>query len=93
MYDLTIEDLAHYTGRSLSTFKRDFKKLSEISPRNWIMRRRLQVAQELIMSTERSIVQIMSDVGFKNFSHFCRAYRKHFGCSPSKSRDTQTSEN
>lgn len=93
MYDLTIEDLAHYTGRSLSTFKRDFKKLSEISPRNWIMRRHLQVAQELIMSTERSIVQIMSDVGFKNFSHFCRAYRKHFGCSPSKSRDTQTSEN
>lgn len=31
-YDLTIEDIAHYTGRSLATFKRDFKKVSDLSP-------------------------------------------------------------
>ena len=28
MYEFTQEDLAHYTGRSLATFKRDFKKIS-----------------------------------------------------------------
>ena len=29
MYEFTQEDLAHYTGRSLATFKRDFKKISD----------------------------------------------------------------
>ena len=29
-YDLTIEDIAHYTGRSLAAFKRDFRKISDL---------------------------------------------------------------
>lgn len=32
MYEFTMEDLAHYTGRSLATFKRDFKRISDLTP-------------------------------------------------------------
>ena len=42
MYDLSLEELASYTGRSLTSFKRDFKKLSELTPEKWIVNKRLE---------------------------------------------------
>lgn len=36
MNDISMEEIANYTGRSLSTFKRDFKKCSALSPREWL---------------------------------------------------------
>ncbi len=46
--DLSIEEIAHYTGRSLATFKRDFKKISDLTPEKWLIARRLEKAYELI---------------------------------------------
>ena len=37
MNDISMEEIANYTGRSLSTFKRDFKKCSTLSPREWLI--------------------------------------------------------
>ena len=34
MYDFSMEDLATFKGRSLATFKRDFKKISTLTPQN-----------------------------------------------------------
>ena len=43
------------TGRSLATFKRDFAKVSDLTPQKWIIRRRLEAAHELIVSGKRKI--------------------------------------
>ena len=83
MYDLTVDDLANYTGRSVATFKRDFRKLSEVSPRNWIIERRLKEAHHLLFTTDWPVFKIMQRVGFKNFSHFSRRFRSRYGVSPS----------
>lgn len=48
MYELTMEEMAHYTGRSLATFKRDFKKISDLTPEKWFIRKRLEVAYALM---------------------------------------------
>lgn len=85
-YDLTVDDLANYTGRSIATFKRDFSKLSDLSPANWIINRRLKEAHKLILSTDWPIYEIMTRVGFKNFSHFSRRYKAEFGVTPSQTR-------
>ena len=82
-YDLTIEDIAHYTGRSLATFKRDFRKLSELSPQKWLMEKRLNVAQYKLQNEKRKVSDVYLEVGFKNISHFSTAYKKKFGYSPS----------
>ena len=87
-YDLSIEDIANYTGRSLATFKRDFKKLSDLSPRNWLTERRLKAARHLLSTTDWPIYKIMKESGFKNFSHFSRCYRAHFGETPSETRQS-----
>jgi AraC-like DNA-binding protein len=86
MYELSIDEIAHYTGRSTATFKRDFKKLSDLSPRNWLINRRLKAAKNLLETTDLPVNRIMTDVGFKNFSHFSRVFRQLYGHTPSQSR-------
>ncbi len=84
MYDLSIDEIASYTGRSLATFKRDFAKVSDISPRKWLIRRRLQAAHELINAGGKNVTDICYEVGFKNLSHFSKCYRQMYGCPPSR---------
>jgi AraC-like DNA-binding protein len=82
MYDLSIGEIALYTGRSLATFKRDFKKISNLSPQKWIMQKRLNVAYEKIKEGGEKIADVCFDVGFKNRSHFTTAFKKQFGFTP-----------
>lgn len=82
MYDLSMEEIASYTGRSLATFKRDFAKISALPPRKWLMRRRLEAAHQLIQSGEKKVTDICYAVGFKNLSHFSKIYKEMYGTSP-----------
>lgn len=82
MYEFTLEELAHYTGRSLATFKRDFKKVSELTPEKWLIRKRLEVAYRLIKEERRKVVDVYAEVGFKNPSHFSTAFKKQYGIPP-----------
>lgn len=83
MYDLNLEELARYTGRSLTTFKRDFKKISDLTPEKWIVRKRLETAHNMIVQEGRKVKDVLVDVGFKNLSHFSRIYKERYGISPS----------
>lgn len=83
MYDLSLEEMATYTGRSLASFKRDFKKISDLSPQKWIINRRLEAAHEMITSGRHDkVTDICYQVGFKNLSHFSKIYKEMYGCSP-----------
>lgn len=82
MNELSMTEMAYYTGRSLSTFKRDFKQYSDLTPRKWLIQRRLQAAREIISKGGGKISEICYDVGFKNLSHFSKAYKEAFGTSP-----------
>jgi AraC family transcriptional regulator, exoenzyme S synthesis regulatory protein ExsA len=84
MYDLSLENIANYTGRSLATFKRDFKKVSPLSPQKWLFEKRLKVARDRIHSDNVKVSDVYLEVGFKNLSHFSTAYKKLYGYSPTK---------
>lgn len=84
MNDISMEEMANYTGRSLSTFKRDFKKCSTLSPREWLIQRRLEAARELIRKGGRKVSEICFEVGFKNLSHFSKAYKATYGIPPTE---------
>lgn len=83
MYDFSLEDLASYTGRSLSTFKRDFKKINDLSPEKWLIRRRLEAAKDMLSNGNKPISEVYVEVGFKNLSHFSHAFKKMYGIVPS----------
>lgn len=80
--DLSIEEIAHYTGRSLATFKRDFKKISDLTPEKWLIKKRLERAYELMKSGKKKVVEVYTEVGFRNSSHFSTAFKKEFGVTP-----------
>ena len=82
MYEFTIDELARYTGRSLATFKRDFKKISDLTPEKWLIRKRLEVAYALMAEGKKKVVGVYAEVGFRNPSHFSTAFKRQFGISP-----------
>jgi len=79
---LTVEDYAYLTGRSLSTFNRDFKRQFGMSPKQWLMDKRLQKAQALLATHARTVTEVALESGYENFSHFIKAFHKKFGISP-----------
>lgn len=83
MNPVSINDLAYLSGRSLSSFKRDFQAVYNIPPSKWIKERRLQKAKELLTNTSMSVTDICFTIGFENATHFSRIFREHFGYSPS----------
>ncbi len=82
--DMTMEEFASYTGRSLATFKRDFSKISNLTPQRWLNERRLEKAHEMLINGKAGASDVGYRVGFKNRSHFCTAFKKRFGVSPSQ---------
>lgn len=80
--DMTLEEFATYTGRSLATFKRDFAKISDLPPQKWLIQKRLEKAYLLICEQKKKVSDVYVDVGFKNRSHFTVAFKKQYGFSP-----------
>lgn len=80
--ELSMQEMASFTGRSLSTFKRDFKQYSELTPQKWLIQRRLHAAHELIRKGGRKVTEVCYEVGFKNLSHFSKIYKEAYGIAP-----------
>ncbi len=81
--NLTVEQFAHFAGRSLTSFKHDFNDIFHLTPQRWLSRRRLQEARRLMEEGARAN-DIYLKVGFKNLSHFSTALKKEYGIPPSK---------
>lgn len=78
-----LEQFAYLTGRSLSTFKRDFKRIFNTTPGKWLMQKRLEDAYYLIKERGVRPNEAFIEVGFKDYSHFSFAFKRSFGVAPS----------
>ena len=81
-YNLSLEEYANLCHRSLSSFKRDFKKYFNISPGKWLQAKRLDYSAMLLKNSDLNITQIVFESGFEDVSHFSRAFKDKFGLSP-----------
>lgn len=86
LFNLSISDYARLCNRSLSAFKRDFKKAFELTPVQWITRERLKYAKLRLMTTDESINEIAFHSGFASHAHFIRCFKKQFGYPPHRFR-------
>ena len=82
MFNMTMEKFGYLTGRSLTTFKRDFKKAFNTTPQKWIIQKRLALAHRLLAEKKQKPSDVYLETGFENLSHFSFAFKKHFGYTP-----------
>lgn len=81
--NLPFGQFALATGRSLSTFRRDFLREFKMTPGQWILQRRLQEAYRLISQKGQKPSACFLELGFESFSHFSRTFKAYFGVQPS----------
>jgi AraC family transcriptional regulator, exoenzyme S synthesis regulatory protein ExsA len=86
-HNLSLEEFAKLCGRSVSTFKREFRQLYGVSPGRWLLGQRLECAARLLSLTQMSITEILFECGFEQPAHFSRAFKARFGQTPREYRD------
>jgi AraC family transcriptional regulator, exoenzyme S synthesis regulatory protein ExsA len=79
---LSISDYAYLTGRSLSSFRRDFISQFGISPKQWLIEMRLEKARSLLSNHHTTISQVALESGYEDTSHFIKVFHKKYGISP-----------
>ncbi len=79
---LKVEDYAYLTGRSMSTFRRDFKAHFNTTPQQWIKDKRIVKAVNLLTEKELSVTELAYEVGYENISYFIKEFKKRVGQSP-----------
>jgi len=84
-----IEDLAEKCNLSVSSFKREFRKLYDYSPAHYIKTKRLERAAELLVASNERITDIAYDCGFNDLANFTKSFHGKFGTSPSQYRSKQ----
>ncbi|HEY5748614.1 MAG TPA: AraC family transcriptional regulator [Chryseolinea sp.] len=82
-FNVSLERFAYLSGRSITTFKRDFEKVFNTSPGRWLLEKRLQEAYFLIDKKGQRPSDVYLQVGFEDLSHFSFAFKKLHGVAPS----------
>ena len=82
----TVESLAALAGMSRSAFARTFLEAFGRTPIDYVRDVRLRRGARLLHRGDLSVSEIAGRVGFASRSHFSRAFRDQFGCSPAKFR-------
>jgi AraC-like DNA-binding protein len=84
----TLADLARIAGLSRYHFLRTFKRVTGITPHQWVLRARLRDAAHRLVTSRAPVTEIALDVGFDDLSNFIRSFRAEFGASPGRYRAT-----
>jgi len=80
---LTIKELSAELNISEGHFCRTFKSITSKTPVDYLNYYRTTKAQNLLLSTNKKILEICMDVGFNNLSYFINIFKKNTGYTPS----------
>lgn len=84
MFNMSLQKFGYLTGRSLTTFKRDFQKTFHTTPQRWLTKKRLEQAHYELAEKNKKPVEFYYEIGFENLSHFSFAFKKKYGFAPTK---------
>jgi len=80
--DTTIKSLAAMACLSKDHFTRVFKSIIGMPPCEFIIRKRIEKAQFLLLTTNMTQSRIIEETGFKTVSYFCRIFKRYTGYTP-----------
>jgi AraC-like DNA-binding protein len=83
---IDLAELSAVAGLSVFHFARQFKLSMGVTPHHYLVRRRVQRAQEMLVSTDLSLSDIAIAAGFSDQSHLARHFRQMVGMTPGQFR-------
>jgi AraC-like DNA-binding protein len=81
--------LATIANLSIYHFAREFKRSTGITPHNYLLRKRVERAKEMLARTDCSLTEVALAAGFSDQSHLARHFRKIVGSTPRQFRWSQ----
>ncbi|MBQ2794089.1 MAG: AraC family transcriptional regulator [Clostridia bacterium] len=87
---LTIEELSAIAGLSRTAYIEKFKKITGMSPRQFILSQRINAAKRLLTTTEKTVAKIADEVGFFDTSHFVKTFTAICKMTPLQYREAQS---
>jgi RpiB/LacA/LacB family sugar-phosphate isomerase len=85
--ELSVTELAHVAGMSQYYFSKLFKMSTGTTPHQYVMRQRVERAQEYLRETGVTLADIALKVGFETQSHFTSVFRRLAGITPKHYRE------
>ena len=89
---LALPSIAKQCNLSLRQIERLFHQYRSLTPARYYLSLRLSHAKQLLLHTNRSVIDVAIASGFENQSYFSASYRKYFGSSPKKHRSQAATE-
>ncbi|MGT2550962.1 AraC family transcriptional regulator [Acinetobacter geminorum] len=86
IYPWKVAELAAIAGMSRTTFTQHFTKVVGQSPFNYLTNWRMQLAADMLLRSERKVINIAFDVGYQSEAAFSTAFKRRYGCSPTQYR-------
>lgn len=83
---LDLDALARAANVSPRHFSRSFRRVFGETPYQYLLTRRLERARYLLRTTDRTVLDICSDVGFASVGSFTTTFRRHAGVTPTAYR-------
>lgn len=79
---VNLRTLAEISGYSEDHFRHLFKKQTGLPPAQYVIRKRLEAARKMLLSTSASVSEIGSDSGFSTTSQFIELFKREWGVTP-----------
>jgi AraC-like DNA-binding protein len=79
---ISLADLARAAGLSPMHFARQFRRATNMRPREYLLRRRITRSQELLQTTDETLVDIALSVGFQSQAHFTTVFKRFTNTTP-----------
>ncbi len=83
---ISTKRLAGLAGLSESQFERTFRRTFHASPRQYLLRIRVETACRALAATDETVAAVAVQCGFYDHAHFIRSFRRIMGCSPTEYR-------
>lgn len=80
--NITIGEIAYKLNMSVPNFSNRFKKITSISPNEYLKNLKLAKAKELLIT--KSVTEVSYDLGYDNISYFIKLFKDKYGMTPKK---------
>ena len=79
-----LEEIAAKSNLAPNYFHRVFKKHFGLTPLNYMLKMRMEIAVRLLTTSSKSVKEIAYEAGYNNEFYFYRQFKKHYNYSPGK---------